>query len=186
MYKIIAALIVLNLAIVGGIFGCSQQEQQIENSIPSFAEVHDWYKTEEPNGAVRIVKEIEEREAKAREEAEAARAAEEAALAEEYYEEPYFYEEYHGTSGGDGFMQAGVRDGVDSDTETWYSSNSAYHYRTSEWTTDDEGYYRTDDGYYVVASNDYAEGTVINTSKGEAKVLDSGTDSGNVDFYVSW
>lgn len=110
----------------------------------------------------------------------------------EYYEEPY-YEEYYeaqyyesGYSSGDGFMQAGVRDGVDSDTETWYSSNSLYHYRTGEWHTDEEGYYRDSGGYYVVASNDYPEGTVINTSKGEAIVLDSGTYSGNVDFYTNW
>lgn len=116
---------------------------------------------------------------------------------EEYYEEPYYedyyYEEerydYGGYSGGgssDGFMAQGVRDGVDSDTETWYSSNALYHYRTSEWSPDEEGYYRNSDGYYVVASDDYPEGTVIETSKGEAIVLDSGTYSGNVDFYTNW
>lgn len=101
--------------------------------------------------------------------------------ADYYYEEPY-----SASYSGDGFMQSGVRAGVDSATETWYSSNVAYHYRTSEWSADEEGYYKTDDGYYVVASNDYPEGSIINTSKGEAKVLDSGTDSGNVDFYVAW
>lgn len=118
-------------------------------------------------------------------------AVEEEPVEEEYYEEEYYEEEYYdyGYSGGgssDGFMQAGVRDGVDSDTETWYSSNQAYHYRTSEWSPDEEGYYRNSDGYYVVASSDYPEGTIIETSKGEAIVLDSGTDSGNVDFYVNW
>ena len=101
---------------------------------------------------------------------------------ETYYGEPY-YEPY---SGSDGFMQEGVREGVDSDTETWYSSNQAYHYRTGEWEVDDEGYYRDSDGYYVVASNDYEQGTVVTTSKGEAKVYDEGTDSGNIDFYVGW
>lgn len=116
---------------------------------------------------------------------------------EEYYEEPYYedyyyeeeYYDYGGYSGGgssDGFMEQGVRAGVDSDTETWYSSNVLYHYRTGEWHTDEEGYYRDSDGYYVVASDDYPEGTVIETSKGEAIVLDSGTYSGNVDFYTNW
>lgn len=111
---------------------------------------------------------------------------------EPYYEDYYYEEEYYdygGYSGGgssDGFMEQGVRDGVDSDTETWYSSNALYHYRTGEWHTDEEGYYRDDDGYYVVASDDYPEGTVIETSKGEAIVLDSGTYSGNVDFYTNW
>lgn len=117
---------------------------------------------------------------------------EEEVYGEEYYED-YFYEEeyydYGGYSGGgssDGFMAQGVRAGVDSDTETWYSSNVLYHYRTGEWHTDEEGYYRDSDGYYVVASDDYPEGTVIETSKGEAIVLDSGTYSGNVDFYTNW
>lgn len=100
----------------------------------------------------------------------------------DYYEPAYYESDYSG----DGFMQEGVRAGVDSDTETWYSSNVAYHYRTSEWTPDDEGYYRDADGYYVVASDDYPEGTVVTTSKGEAKVYDSGTDSGNIDMYVAW
>lgn len=111
---------------------------------------------------------------------------------EEYYEDHYYEEErydyggYSGRGSSDGFMEQGVRDGVDSDTETWYSSNVLYHYRTGEWHTDEEGYYRNSDGYYVVASDDYPEGTVIETSKGEAIVLDSGTYSGNVDFYTNW
>ena len=132
----------------------------------------------------RIAADVEKREA----ERQAAEEAEQAAAElETYYEEDYGWVESYATSySGDGFMQEGVRAGVDSDTETWYSSNAAYHYRTGEWTPDDEGYYRDSDGYYVVASNDYAEGTVVNTSKGEAKVYDSGTDSGNIDMYVNW
>ena len=86
----------------------------------------------------------------------------------------------------DSFYSQGVRDGVDSATETWYPESAGRHWRTDEWHTDDEGYYVTAEGYYVVASNDYPEGTVINTSKGEAMVLDDGTVGGNVDFYVSW
>ena len=104
---------------------------------------------------------------------------------DEYYEEEcyeYSYSYYES----DGFMRDGVRAGVDSVTETWYPERAGRHYRTDEWHMDDEGYYRTAEGYYVVASNDYPEGTVINTSKGEAQVLDDGTYSGNVDFYVGW
>lgn len=71
-------------------------------------------------------------------------------------------------------------------TETWYSSNVQRHCRTDEWELDEEGFYRTGDGYYVVASSDLEEGTVIETSKGEAMVLDSGCDPGVVDFYVGW
>lgn len=70
--------------------------------------------------------------------------------------------------------------------ETYYSSNVLYHYRTSEWHADGEGFYRTSDGYYVVASSDHPQGTVIQTSKGAAMVLDSGCASGTVDFYTCW
>lgn len=109
-----------------------------------------------------------------------------------YYEEPVYYEEYQGSGSGghsydngDGFAFDGVRD-YNGTTETWYSSNQAYHYRTGEWTPDDEGYYRDADGYYVVASEDHADGEVFDTSKGKAKVYDGGCDSGVTDFYVNF
>lgn len=70
--------------------------------------------------------------------------------------------------------------------ETYYSSRVLYHYLTPEWTCDAEGFWRDSAGRYVVASNDYAQGTVIDTSKGTSIVLDSGCPSGTVDFYVSW
>lgn len=141
---------------------------------------------DEPQGAVRIVQEME-----ARQEAEeaAAEEEEEEAPEEEWYDdyyEDYYEESYAPSYSGDGFQQQGVRDGVDSETETWYSSQARRHEDTAQWSVDDEGYYRTDEGYYVIASDDYEKGTVINTSKGEAQVLDDGTDSGNADFYVAW
>ncbi len=70
--------------------------------------------------------------------------------------------------------------------ETYYSSNVAYHYRTSEWWIDDEGFYRTDEGYYVVAASDYDEGAIIEGSKGLCQVLDCGCDDGVTDYYVNW
>lgn len=70
--------------------------------------------------------------------------------------------------------------------ETYYSSRVLRHYRTSEWVIDSEGFYRTGDGYYVVAASDVSQGSIINTSKGAAKVLDSGCSAGVTDFYVSW
>ena len=174
-FTIIAALLMASCA-------TAQAEQEPAPREPvEFKYVCDWNQHTEPS----IIEKIAENVQKAQQEAQE---AEQEPVYEEYdYEADYYYEEpYSASYSGDGFMQAGVREGVDSATETWYSSNQAYHYRTSEWSTDDEGYYRTDDGYYVVASNDYPEGTVINTSKGEAKVLDDGTESGNVDFYVAW
>ena len=49
----------------------------------------------------------------------------------------------------------------------------------------EQGFYRTDEGYYVVASDAYEEGAVIETSRGLAQVLDSGCGE-NIDFYVDW
>lgn len=70
---------------------------------------------------------------------------------------------------------------------TWYSSNSLYHYRTPEWTAGSDGIYRDSDGYVVVASSDYAQGTVIsNTPFGACKVYDSGCASGTIDVYTNF
>lgn len=106
----------------------------------------------------------------------------------EYYEPTYYAQTYSGVQGDpDGLNSfVGVVDGPNGTTETAYSSNVLYHYRTSEWQPDEYGFYRTSDGYYVVASNDYEEGTIIETSRGEAMVLDGGCDSGIVDFYTNW
>lgn len=70
--------------------------------------------------------------------------------------------------------------------ETYYSSRVLYHYRTSEWTVDNEGFYRTSEGYYVVAASDMAQGTVFQGSKGLCQVLDSGCNGNTTDYYVNW
>lgn len=89
----------------------------------------------------------------------------------------------------------GVSDGLntftgvnyhDGRTETYYSSNVLYHYRTPEWTLDDEGFYRDADGYYVVAASDMEQGATFTGSKGECKVYDCGCNEGVTDYYVNW
>lgn len=70
--------------------------------------------------------------------------------------------------------------------ETYYSSRVAYHHRTPEWWVDGEGFYRTAEGYYVVAASDMAHGTVFQGSKGACQVLDSGCSAGVTDYYVNW
>lgn len=70
--------------------------------------------------------------------------------------------------------------------ETYYSSNALYHHRTHEWWVDGEGFYRTAEGYYVVAASDMAQGTVFQGSKGLCQVLDSGCVAGTTDYYVNW
>lgn len=89
----------------------------------------------------------------------------------------------------------GVSDGLntftgvnyhDGRTETYYSSNVLYHYRTPEWTLDDEGFWRDSDGYYVVAASDMEQGETFTGSKGECKVYDCGCNEGVTDYYVNW
>lgn len=106
---------------------------------------------------------------------EAAYTSYEQTSAENYYEMPT-----------DGLTQQGGVNYHDGRTETYYSSNVLYHYRTPEWTVDAEGFYRTQDGYYVVAASDIEQGALLETSKGTAQVLDSGCDAGVTDFYTAW
>lgn len=103
----------------------------------------------------------------------------------EAYYEPYTAPEsaYQPT---DGLTQEGGINYYDGRLETYYSSNVLPHYRMGEWSTDDEGFYRTDEGYYVVAASDMEQGTVFEGSKGECIVLDSGCADGTTDYYVAW
>jgi len=185
-------IIALSLALcIMLVVGCQQvsssQVKEVERTKTEFNYVCDFrYKGREPFIFDRIFQYQEEQAAlKAQQELEQ-QMQEEVYYYEEYYEPYYGDNDYSNSANGDGFMQAGVRDGVDGTTETWYSSNSLYHYRTGEWTADENGYYRDSDGYYVVASEDHAEGEVIETSVGQAKVYDSGCESGVVDFYVNF
>ena len=121
-----------------------------------------------------------EAERKAEEERKAKEAEEQAYqtwLASQSYTPSYNYPTSGLTKSGGVNYFNGVR-------ETWYSSNQLYHYRTGEWTVDSEGFYRDSNGYYIVASNQYPNGTVIETSKGKSLVADKGCDG--TDFYVKW
>lgn len=94
---------------------------------------------------------------------------------------------YTAPSSGTGNFQS---DGVwydDNYRYTWYSSNAAYHYRTPEWSAGSDGIYRDSEGYVVVASSDYAQGTVIeDTPFGAAKIYDTGCASGTLDVYTNY
>lgn len=190
-YSLIAlllALIVASLAIV--IISQPAEAREIE---PEWT----WrvYPTDRTNtGALLRIKmdEIEQRVSEIIEQYEAEQSALEAEqqyanFDTTYYQPTYYAPSYSGVQGNPDGLNSFV--GVieyDGRRETAYSSNVLYHYRTSEWTPDEYGFYRTDEGYYVVASSDYEQGTIIETSRGEAMVLDSGCDSGIVDFYTDW
>lgn len=101
------------------------------------------------------------------------------------YYEPYYEPAYHAPSYANDFASQGVvyEDGT---RYTWYSSNSAYHYRTPEWSVDPDGFYRDSEGYYVVASTDVPMGGTVSTPFGEGKVYDTGCDGGTVDLYTAF
>lgn len=105
-----------------------------------------------------------------------------------YYDDDYYYADDGGWYNIDGLTPESGVNYYNGRTETYYSSNVLYHYMTPEWTVGDDGVYRDADGYVVVAANesDYAYGDVIDTSFGEAKVYDTGCDSGVTDVYVNW
>ena len=183
MKRIIIALTISALLLTGCAtkIVTSQEELPTAKYDSAFLAVKD---VDGPTRLVEIAADVQADEAE-RQAAEEAAAAEQAAAEEAAYWEGYYAESYSPSYSGDGFMQEGVRD-YNGRTESWYSSNQLYHYRTSEWTVDDEGYYVDDQGRYVVAASDVPEGTEIETSKGTGIVLDSGCDEGVTDFYVAW
>ena len=173
----IAALTIIMVLLLASCVSAQSDKPEQKETV-EFGYVHDWAEPKTPEGMNRI---LEEQAANTHE------SEPEAPQDEVYTEEVTYYEEayYEPYSGSDGFMFEGVRD-FNGRTETWYSSNQAYHYRTSEWTVDDEGYYRDSEGRYIVAASDVPEGTEIETSKGTGIVSDSGCDDGVTDFYVAW
>lgn len=101
------------------------------------------------------------------------------------YDEPTYYDPAW-TAPSDGLNAFSGVNYHDGRTETYYSSNVLYHYRTPEWTLDEEGFYRTAEGYYVVAASDMEQGTTFDGSKGICIVLDCGCAEGVTDYYVGW
>ncbi len=103
------------------------------------------------------------------------------------FDTTYYQPSYYGVQGNPDGLNSFV--GVieyDGRRETAYSSNVLYHYRTSEWTADEQGFYHDADGRYVVAASDMPQGTVFQGSMGECIVLDSGCDAGVTDYYTNW
>lgn len=104
----------------------------------------------------------------------------------DYYNTDYIDINWDGDTSNSGLTQQSGVNYYNDRTETYYSSNVLYHQNTDQWTVDNEGFYRTDEGYYVVAASDMPQGTTFEGSKGTCIVLDSGCAEGVTDYYVSW
>ena len=74
-------------------------------------------------------------------------------------------------------------------TETWYSQKTRPGRGLKipgRHVDQNDGTVRDGDGYICVSSDDYDEGTVVQTSLGTGKVYDSGSGKGNIDIYTNW
>ena len=69
---------------------------------------------------------------------------------------------------------------------TWYTSVQLYHHKTAEWIPCDDGFYRTNDGYIVVASKLFPKGTIVMTPFGKGMVLDYCATNNNIDIYTHY
>ena len=170
-------LAIITLLALFLVAGCSQAQAEPGITKIDFKYVHDWSEPKVPSGAVRIA---QEQEAKAAEiEAQEAE--------EEYYEEEYYsytsnYVGYRGDP--DGLNNFNGVYEYDGRIESFYSGQAVY---TNDLTVDDEGFYRTEEGYYAVATNsgDYSIGDTFEGSQGTCIVVDDGASPGVTDSYVS-
>ena len=73
-------------------------------------------------------------------------------------------------------------------TETWYSQKKkpGKGLNIPGRHVAGDGTIRDENNYVCVSSDDYKEGTTINTSLGMGKVYDSGSGKGNIDIYTNW
>ena len=203
--------IVISLIIIMCICGCTTSSPQIEESDDlntSFMTVNDIKYKESRNSEkisqlleqakeisenakekIELVEELQQQQNE--ESQEPQESIENIDSQQDVYENNYDYNNYsydnvNINNNGSGLTQQSGVNYYDGRTETYYSSNVLYHYRTSEWTVDNEGFYRTNEGYYVVAASDMPQGTTFEGSKGTCIVLDSGCNAGVTDYYVNW
>lgn len=179
-----ARLIVLSTALALSVvmLGCAEQREHSETEFAG--RIYDVLETRVESGAATAPVEEQNEPQDAQAEETVQEPETEATWA--YSEPETFYEPIAFDVPSEGLTMQGGVNYHDGRTETWYSSNVLYHYRTGEWSVDDEGFYRTDEGYYVVAASDMPQGTVFEGSKGECVVLDSGCAEGVTDYYVAW
>lgn len=181
MKRTITALTAIVIAIA--LTGCATAKADVSDDLRDcFASVQD--KVDMARNAAHFREVLQAHyDEKQRIEREAAeRTAAEAAAAEEYYEPVYYSEPVSYMGNPDGLNNFDGTYDFNGKHETFYGNSAVYD---DQLWVDDEGFWRTDDGHYVVASVDYAEGTEIDMSKGKAIVMDGGCEPGTVDVHVS-
>lgn len=89
------------------------------------------------------------------------------------------------------FQSAGVIYGDDGTKYTWYSQNvlpggGLTELNENGRTVDERGFVVDGDGYIAISSSDYEQGSIVDTPFGQAKVYDTGCDSGVIDVYTNF
>ena len=185
----ITALLAAILAALA-LSGCATaQADAPEKPTTEFAYVHDWSEPKVPSGMVRIKQEMDAR---------ASETAQEATIAEQVDSQPDYWDgasysgpydpELNNNPAYIGGNPNGLNsfDGVydyNGKHETFYASHAAYD---DQLWVDDDGFFRDDQGRYVVASEDYEQGAEIEISQGKAVVMDGGCEPGTVDVHTTW
>lgn len=113
---------------------------------------------------------------------------------EEYYEEESYEEVELYSASYDGSAEDFRRDGViyyGDFSYTWYSQrvlpgNGLAALNNNGRHVDERGFVCDGDGYIAVASDDFPEGSVVDTPFGAGKVYDCGSGYGNIDIYVDF
>ena len=101
-----------------------------------------------------------------------------------YNNNPIYSGGYYGTMGNpDGLNSFHGTYDYNGHHETFYASYAVYD---DQLWVDDDGFFRDDQGRYVVASSDYEPGAEIEMSQGTAVVMDGGCEPGTVDVHVTW
>lgn len=191
MKQTLIALLIASVAVAAMVVGCTQAQAITVIETPNFRYVHDWSEPKNPEGMVRIMQEIEAKEA-AQAEQEAAEAAIEAEA--EYVDGYAEYGAYSGSysSYGNSFQSDGVAY-IDGQEFTWYSQRTAPGGGLTELNENgrhvDEstGFVVDGDGYIAVASpwGQDAVGTVVDTPYGQGKVYDV-NEGDSYDIYTDF
>ena len=184
-----ALLIATALMLSAVLTACATaQADAPEKPAVEFKYVHDWSEPKEPSGMVRIKQEMD---AKAAESQSEAPIAEQADSQPDYWDGASYSGPYDPELNNNPAYIGGNPNGLNSfdgvydyngHHETFYASHAAYD---DQLWVDDEGFFRDDQGRYVVASSDYEHGTEIEISQGKAIVMDGGCEPGTVDVHTT-
>lgn len=189
--RIIALVAIFALALFGAwlTYDMTQNKAEAMASEPIF----DAGLTDPPPSPV-VEEQVEEEKEEIVEEEPVEEGVEEEYHEEESYKEELYEEQELYSASYDGSAEDFRSDGViyyGDFSYTWYSQqvlpgNGLTALNNNGRHVDERGFVCDGDGYIAVASDDFPEGSVVDTPFGAGKVYDCGSGSGNIDIYVDF